>query len=93
MSSATRSRELAPPTAVLAAFEPAVKRWLAARLFGTWIAYQGDGLLTIVRYLRACFDVFTVELARDGQARAGDPPRRSPDRPRILLAATGEPPE
>ena len=60
---------IAPATAALAAFEPAVKRWLAARLFGTWLAYQGDGLLTIVRYLRACFDVFTVELARDGQAR------------------------
>lgn len=60
---------IAPETAALAAFEPAVKRWLAARLFGTWIAYQGNGLLTIVRYLRACCDVFTVELARDGKPR------------------------
>jgi Fe-S-cluster containining protein len=49
--------------------EMAVKRWLAARLFGTWIAYQGNGLQTIVRYLRACLDVFDVELARDGDAR------------------------
>jgi Fe-S-cluster containining protein len=60
---------IAPRTAALAAFEPAVKRWLAARLFGTWIAYQGNGLMTIVRYLRACCDVFDVELARDGRAR------------------------
>lgn len=56
---------LAPPTAVLEDHEPAVKRWLAARLFGTWIAYQGDGLRTIVGYLQACLDVFTIELARD----------------------------
>ena len=42
----------------------AVNRWLAGRLFGTWIAYQGGGLLTIVRYLRAALDVLTVELAR-----------------------------
>ena len=46
----------------------AVKRWLAAHLFGNWIAYQGRGLRTIVRYVRACLDVFTVELARDGNA-------------------------
>jgi hypothetical protein len=56
---------LSPPTAVLADHDGAVKRWLAARLFGTWIAYQGDGLRTIVRYLQACLDVFTIELARD----------------------------
>ena len=44
----------------------AVQRWLAAHLFGNWIAYQGRGLQTIVRYVRACLDVFTIELARDG---------------------------
>jgi hypothetical protein len=54
-----------PPTAVLAPHDPAVKRWLAARLFGSWLAYQGDALRTIVRYLHACHDVFLVELARD----------------------------
>lgn len=43
-----------------------VNRWLAARLFGNWIAYQGRGLETIVRYLQACFDAITIELARDG---------------------------
>lgn len=55
-----------PPTAALDPRDRAVKRWLAARLFGTWIAYQGNALATIVRYLRACYDVFVVELARDG---------------------------
>ena len=58
-----------PPTAVLAPHDRGIKRWLAARLFGSWIAYQGNALDTIVRYLRACLDVFLVELARDGDAR------------------------
>jgi Fe-S-cluster containining protein len=49
----------------LARFEPAVNRWLAARLFATWIAYQGNGLRTIVRYLRACLATYAVEFARD----------------------------
>jgi Fe-S-cluster containining protein len=56
-----------PPPAGPARFEPAVSRWLAARLFGTWIAYQGNGLGTVVRYLRACLATFDVELARDGR--------------------------
>jgi hypothetical protein len=57
---------LAPPTAILEAHEPALKRWLAARLFGNWIAYQGDGLQAIVRYLRGCLAIFSTELARGG---------------------------
>ena len=59
---------LAPPTDVLEPHEQALKRWLAARLFGNWIAYQGDGLQAIVRYLRGCLATFTSELARDGSA-------------------------
>jgi len=59
---------LSPPTAVLADHDTAVKRWLAARLFGAWIAYQGNGLRTTVRYLQACLDIFTIELARDHDA-------------------------
>jgi Fe-S-cluster containining protein len=55
-----------PAAAALSAHEPALKRWLAARLFGNWIAYQGDGLDAIVRYLRRCLATFTTELARDG---------------------------
>lgn len=47
----------------------AVKRWLAARLFGTWIAYQGDGLAATLRYLRSCLATFEGELAEDGSAR------------------------
>lgn len=59
---------VAPRPGVPVDHDAAVKRWLAARLFGAWIAYQGDGLRTIVSYLRACLDTFRVELARDGRA-------------------------
>ena len=45
-------------------YAAAVSRWLSARLFGTWIAYQGNGLRTTGRYLRTALDVLTVELAR-----------------------------
>jgi Fe-S-cluster containining protein len=54
-----------PPTSVLGVRERAVKRWLAARLFGNWIAYQGDGLDAILRYLRGCLSTYSTELARD----------------------------
>jgi hypothetical protein len=42
-----------------------INRWLAARLFGTWIAYQADGLDVLVRYLRACLSVLLVEMGRE----------------------------
>jgi hypothetical protein len=44
----------------------AVKRWLAARLFGAWSAYQGDGLAFTLRYLRMCLQTFDEEVAADG---------------------------
>jgi Fe-S-cluster containining protein len=46
--------------------DSAVRRWLAARLFGSWIAYQGRGLETIVRYLVMCLDTFEGELVKCG---------------------------
>jgi hypothetical protein len=53
---------------VTATTDTAVKRWLAARLFGTWHAYQGDGLAATIGYLRACLQVFDAELTSDGSA-------------------------
>src|SRR5262249_8884552 len=44
----------------------AVKRWLAARLFGAWIAYQGDGLAATMAYLASCLDAFDREVTEDG---------------------------
>ena len=42
----------------------AVNRWLASRLFGTWIAYQASSLTAIVRVLRAALDTLVMELTR-----------------------------
>jgi len=47
----------------------AVKRWLAARLFGAWIAYQGNGLAATIAYLRSCLDTFEREAEIDGHTR------------------------
>ncbi len=35
-------------------FDRGMKNYLAARLFGNWIAHQGQGLRAIVEWLRAC---------------------------------------
>ena len=43
---------------------PAVHRYLAARAFASWCAYQGGGLRTHVSSVRASFGVLLVELAR-----------------------------
>ena len=57
-----------PSVVALSADDAAVKRWLAARFFACWIAYQGGGLEAIVGYLQNCHRVFAAELARDGHA-------------------------
>lgn len=54
------------PSETTATHEAAVQRWLAARLFASWIAYQGRGLETIVRYLATCLNAFERELAACG---------------------------
>jgi Fe-S-cluster containining protein len=47
-----------------------VKRYLAAKLFGNWIAQYGSGLDEIVEYLRVCLSVVKYEAARtSGAAR------------------------
>ena len=43
--------------------ELVMKNYLAARLFANWIAYQGQGLRTIVEWLRACHAVIRNEIA------------------------------
>jgi hypothetical protein len=39
-------------------------RYLAATAFGNWIAYRGQGLRSIVEWLRACYDVVRVQMVR-----------------------------
>lgn len=47
-----------------------LRRYLAATAFANWVAYRGQGLRSIVEWLRACFDVCRLQLAgameRDG---------------------------
>jgi hypothetical protein len=47
------------------AHDGVVRRWLAARFFANWIAYQGTGVEAIARYVRTCYDTLTSELASD----------------------------
>jgi hypothetical protein len=45
-------------------FERGMKNYLAARLFGNWIAYQGRGLRSVVEWLRLCAAVVRHFLVR-----------------------------
>ena len=45
-------------------WHPPIKRYLAAKAFASWTAYQGQGLLTIVRSLEAALALVRVEAAR-----------------------------
>jgi hypothetical protein len=49
-----------------------LKRYLATKAFASWTAYQGRGLLTIVRGLDAALALVRVEAAR--QCRDADRP-------------------
>jgi Fe-S-cluster containining protein len=51
-----------------------IRAYLAARLFGTWIAYYGRGLHEIVEYLRVALAVVKMEAVRQH-------PRHSPSSP------------
>ena len=51
-----------------ASHDRAVRRWLAARLFGAWIAYQGDGLAATLRHLHSCLETLHEEIDQDGDA-------------------------
>ncbi len=48
----------------------AVRRYLLARLHGSWCWYQGCGVSSIVASLETALAVFTVELARSGEEPA-----------------------
>ncbi len=59
------------------AVDRAVRAYLAARVFGNWIAYHGRGLHAIVEYLRVCLSVLKLEAARQ-QARTASGESASP---------------
>jgi Fe-S-cluster containining protein len=54
------------------ALQAPVRRWLAARAFGSWLALQGDGVRTTVAGLRLALGVLGAEAAR-GCAAGGRP--------------------
>ena len=45
-------------------FDRPMKNYLAARVFGNWVAYHARGLRTIVEWLRACVAVVSHEMLR-----------------------------
>jgi hypothetical protein len=49
----------------------AVRAYLAARLFGNWVAYYGPGLHAIVEYLRISLSVLKMEAARYSSRSSG----------------------
>ncbi len=49
-------------------FAAAARRFVAAHLFGNWIAYHARSLLTIVEALKICLSVLRVEAARSQPA-------------------------
>jgi hypothetical protein len=54
------------------------RSYLAARLFGNWIAYHGHGLHAIVEYLRVCLSVLKIETARQQTRTASEGSALSP---------------
>ena len=46
------------------AFAAPVRRYLAGRLFGSWVAYQGEGLRTVVASVACALAVLRIEAAR-----------------------------
>ena len=54
-----------------------LRRYLAAKAFASWTAYQGHGLLTIVRGLDAAAGLVRVEAARDAATPATSSMRRA----------------
>jgi hypothetical protein len=58
-----------------ASMQGVLARYLAAATFGNWMAYRGQGLRSVVEWLRACYDVLRVQIVRE----AGEPLRISRD--------------
>jgi len=55
-------------------FDGAVRGYLAARLFGNWVAYYGQGLHAIVEYLQVALAVVKMEAVRHHAREAPSSP-------------------
>ena len=65
-------RRLIAPT--FEVFDRPMKNYLAARLFAAWISYQGQGLRSVVEWLRTCAALvrhFALQQARSTQSAPG----------------------
>src|SRR5204863_8925456 len=49
------------------AFDAPLRRYLAAKAFASWTAYQGRGFLTVVRGLEAALALVRVEATRNSR--------------------------
>ena len=61
---AFRERQHREASCVLREYDAAARAYLAARLFGNWMAYHGRGLPDIVAFLQVHHAVLQVEVAR-----------------------------
>jgi hypothetical protein len=52
-------------------FDSAARRFVAAHLFGNWVAYHATTLLTVVEALRIGLSVLRIEAARAAQSACG----------------------
>ena len=55
-------------------FDGVVRAYLAARLFGNWVAYHGQGLHAIVEYLQVALAVVKMEAVRQHASAAPSSP-------------------
>ena len=51
----------------------AARRFVAAHLFGNWVAYHGRTLITLVTALKICLSVLRIEAIRSDDAHADQP--------------------
>jgi Fe-S-cluster containining protein len=63
-------------TALVQHYDRAVRAWLAARLFGNWMAYSAPGLRVVAASLQAWLSVLRVEACRIEQDRPDLAPER-----------------
>ena len=48
-----------------ASLQQLLARYMAAATFGNWIPYRGEGLRSVVAWLRACYDVVRIQIVRE----------------------------
>jgi Fe-S-cluster containining protein len=71
---------------IVSGFDRTVRAYLAARLFGNWVAYHGRGLRSVVEYLDTCHAVLKVEAARHSACSSMSSPWQTVIEPAIRSA-------